>query len=204
MLIGKYLFGMLTHRYHNTGITFTGSIHFSISSAYIQILIFRYDIKFLIYSKVEELMTDITEIPQSEIEEMIIDMPNILPEIVNNWKKEGLIDLEFYKTTPEHAREYGIESKNPLFIKNIFVKENERFKSIGNNIIDYIEKYAKENSHDAIFGHIPNNATFKRKTDYGKVADIDSSVTDITLIKLWLGNKDYSINKNNNDFHKTI
>lgn len=94
-------------------------------------------------------------------------------------KKEGgkidKVDLDFYPTTAEHAKEYGLEAKNPLYVNCLINKKN----------IEYINRYAKANGHDIIFGKIAKNG-------------------DADLTKNWLHDNGYAINAENNDFHKVI
>ena len=94
------------------------------------------------------------------------------------------LDLEFYTTSVEHAKKYGIKkSTAPLFLYKLFVEEEYRLSGIGKKALEYIDEYAKENKHDIVFGHIPDNC-------------------DIDLIKNWLSRNGYSLN--NNDFHKVV
>ena len=93
------------------------------------------------------------------------------------------LDLEFYPTSVEHAKKYGIKkSTAPLFLYKLFVEEY-RLSGIGKKALEYIDEYAKENKHDIVFGHIPDNC-------------------DVDMIKNWLHSKGYAINDDNNDFHK--
>lgn len=94
------------------------------------------------------------------------------------------LDLEFYPTSVEHAKKYGIKkSTAPLFLYKLFVEEEYRLSGIGKKALEYIDEYAKENKHDIVFGHIPDNC-------------------DIDLIKNWLSRNGYLLN--NNDFHKVV
>jgi DNA polymerase III sliding clamp (beta) subunit (PCNA family) len=116
---------------------------------------------------------------------------------IEQFKKQGILDLNFYPTNSEHAKEYGINAKNPLYLQNITVKESDRLKNIGQKVLFYIDEYAKNNGHDVIFGHINQKAKFskdKRKSFF----------SDIEMIKNWLHNNGYSINQDNNDFHKVL
>jgi GNAT superfamily N-acetyltransferase len=109
----------------------------------------------------------------------------------------GIVDLKMTDTTPKHAKEYGLQSLNPLFVQTICVSESKRLKGLGKKALSYIEKYAIENGHDLIFGHIIEKAKFtkdQRKTFF----------CDIDMIKNWLHSNGYSINDENNDFHKVI
>jgi GNAT superfamily N-acetyltransferase len=109
----------------------------------------------------------------------------------------GIVDLKMYDTTPKHAKEYGFQCLNPLFVQTICVSESKRLKGLGTKVLSYIEKYAIENGHDLIFGHITQKAKFtkdKRETFF----------CDIDMIKNWLHSNGYAINNENNDFYKVI
>ena len=41
--------------------------------------------------------------------------------------------VKFYFTTSEHAKEYGLKSKNPIFLKEIFVKKKKETKVMEKN-----------------------------------------------------------------------
>jgi len=101
--------------------------------------------------------------------------------------ERGVVDLEFYNTTSEHASLYGFKSTNPLYVKRIFVNENYRNKGIGSDVLQYLHEYAKENNHDLIFGHIEKK-----------------SEPSIGIIKSLLQKNGYSTIKGNNDFYKYI
>ena len=105
------------------------------------------------------------------------------------------LDLEFYPTSVEHAKKYGIKkSTAPLFLYKLFVEEEYRLSGIGKKALEYIDEYAKENKHDIVFGHIPQKATMTKD-------DRPTHFCDIDLIKNWLHSKGYTINDDNNDFH---
>ena len=110
---------------------------------------------------------------------------------------EGIVDLKMYDTTPEHAKEYGLQSINPLYIQTICVSEPKRLKGLGKKVLAYIEKYAIENGHDVVFGHITQKAKFTKD-------ERETFFCDIDMIKNWLHSNGYAINDNNNDFHKVI
>ena len=110
---------------------------------------------------------------------------------------KGIVELKFYETTLEHAREYGLISKNPIYLQTIFVSENSRLKAVGKQVLNYLENYAKKNGNDLIFGHINNKSEFTKD-------DRETFFSDIDMIKYWLHNKGYAINEDNNDFHKLI
>jgi GNAT superfamily N-acetyltransferase len=117
----------------------------------------------------------------------------IIEDLIN----KGIVELKFYETTPEHAREYGIISKKPIYLQTIFVSENSRLKGVGKQVLDYLENYAKNNGNDLIFGHINNKAQFTKD-------DRETFFSDVDMIRYWLHNNGYAINEDNNDFHKLI
>jgi GNAT superfamily N-acetyltransferase len=99
---------------------------------------------------------------------------------------EGIVEIEFYDTTIAHAKEYGIESKKPLYLKRIFVSENNRNKGLGKKLIKYLYDFAVENGNDVIFGHIATKASY------------------IEILKHLLLVNGYTINDKNNDFYIMI
>lgn len=109
----------------------------------------------------------------------------------------GIVDLKMYDTTPEHAKEYGLQSINPLYVQTICVNKSKRLKGLGKKVLAYIEKYAIENGHDVVFGHINQKAKFTKDEREAFFCDID-------MIKNWLHSNGYAINKDNNDFHKIV
>ena len=110
---------------------------------------------------------------------------------------EGIVELKMYETTPEHAREYGISSINPLYIQTICVNNDSRLKGIGKKVLAYIDEYAMNNGNDIVFGHITQKAEFTKDERQNFFCDVD-------LIKNWLYSNGYAINDDNNDFHKVI
>jgi hypothetical protein len=110
---------------------------------------------------------------------------------------KGVVELKMYETTPEHAREYGIGSINPLYIQTICVNNDSRLKGIGKKVLAYIDEYARKNGNDVVFGHITQKAEFTKDERQNFFCDID-------LIKNWLYSNGYAINNDNNDFHKVI
>jgi GNAT superfamily N-acetyltransferase len=116
---------------------------------------------------------------------------------IKNLIINGIIDLKFHQTTPEHAKEYGLKSETPIYIETLFVQKNSRLKGIGKRVLIYLENYAKDNGNDCIFGHINNNSEFTKD-------DRQTFFTDVNMIKYWLNNKGYAVNEDNNDFYKTI
>jgi GNAT superfamily N-acetyltransferase len=99
---------------------------------------------------------------------------------------EGIVEIEFYDTTIAHAKEYGIESKKPLYLKRIFVSENNRNKGLGKKLIKYLYDFAVENGNDVIFGHIATKSSYKE------------------ILKHLLPENGYTINDKNNDFYIMI
>jgi GNAT superfamily N-acetyltransferase len=99
---------------------------------------------------------------------------------------EGIVEIEFYDTTIAHAKEYGIESKKPLYLKRIFVSENNRNKGLGKKLIKYLYDFAVENGNDVIFGHIATKSSY------------------IEILKNLLLENGYTINDKNNDFYIMI
>ena len=99
--------------------------------------------------------------------------------------ESGVVELKMYDTTPEHAKEYGLNANNPLYIQRIFVNENDRNKGLGKEVLQYVDKYAKDNGHDLIFGHIEQKANPSR-------------------VKILLEKNDYTTIVGNNDFYKFV
>jgi hypothetical protein len=88
---------------------------------------------------------------------------------------------EAYDTSIDHAELYGLASKNPLFIKSLLYDD----EIILLRTIISIEKYAKENQYDLIFGHI------------------NDCKIDNEILKVWFNKYNYEITKYN-DFFKYI
>jgi GNAT superfamily N-acetyltransferase len=109
---------------------------------------------------------------------------------------EGL-EIKFYETTPEHAREYGFNVSKPIFFKHLLVDINKRNRGNGKALLDMVQEYAEKNNYDLIFGYIPNDAEFTKD-------DRKSFFSDIEMIKNWLFRNGYAINPENNDFHKVL
>ena len=110
---------------------------------------------------------------------------------------KSILELNFYETTPEHAKEFGIEAKKPLYVKNLCVSENERLKGIGKKVLNYLEDYARKNRNDVIFGYVARKASFTKDSRQSFFCDVD-------MIKNWLHNNGYAINEESNDFHKVV
>jgi GNAT superfamily N-acetyltransferase len=118
---------------------------------------------------------------------------NEINELIN----KGSVELNFHETTPEHAKQYGIEAKKPFYVQNLCVSENERLKGIGKKVLSYLEDYASKNGNDVIFGHVAAKASFTKDSRQSFFCDVD-------MIKNWLHNNGYAVNDDNNDFHKVI
>ena len=119
---------------------------------------------------------------------------------IERYIEQGVLELNFYPTNSEHAKEHNINAKNPLYIQNLKVKESERLKFIGKKVLLYLDEYAQKNGHDVIFGYISQKATMTKdnRTGYFTV------FTDIDYIKHWLFRNGYAVNSEDNDFHKVI
>lgn len=110
---------------------------------------------------------------------------------------KGVVELKIHKTTTAHAKEYGIESRNPLYVQSIYVSEHSRLAGTGKRVLEYIDEYAIKNGHDVIFGHISTSAKLTKDNRETLLSDID-------IIKNWLRSKGYQINSDNNDFYKIV
>ena len=119
---------------------------------------------------------------------------------IESYKEQGILELNFYPTNSEHAKEHCVDAKKPLYIQNLIVKESDRLKGYGNKVLNYIDEYAVENGHDVIFGHISQKATMTKDNRTGYFTEF----TDIDWIKHWLFRKGYIVNRENNNFHKVI
>ena len=92
------------------------------------------------------------------------------------------MEMNLYETSPEHALEYGLIAKKPLYLIGIF-------DIINQNLLKRVDENAKNNGNDLVFGHIHAPASKKYS---------------IELIKYQLHNNGYAVNQENNDFHKVI
>ena len=101
--------------------------------------------------------------------------------------EQGIIELKMYDTTPEHAKEYGFESKKPLYIQVISISEGHRQKGIGKKLLKYIDSYAIKNGNDVMFGHISKQAE-----------------PSIDIIKSMLNKAGFITIERNNDFYKLV
>jgi hypothetical protein len=99
------------------------------------------------------------------------------------------MEMKLYETTPEHALEYGLIAKKPLFLIGNF--------EINQNIFERVDEYAKNNGNDLVFGHISEHPAFKR-------GSTETKQSFISLIKYWLHDNGYAVNQENNDFYKLI
>jgi hypothetical protein len=113
---------------------------------------------------------------------------------------QGIVELKMFATKPEHAKEYGLDSVNPLFIQSLNVNENQRLKSVGKKVLQYIDDYAIKNGHDVVFGHITQKAKMTKDNRTGYFTEF----TDIDFIKHWLFRNGYNVNRETNDFYKVI
>ena len=111
--------------------------------------------------------------------------------------EKRIIDLKIYDTEKKHASIYGLDSDKPLFIESFCIDENERLKGIGKTMLEYIDEYAINNGNDLIFGHINRKSSFNKD-------ERQTTFSDVEMIKYWLHRNGYSINENNNDFHKVV
>ena len=110
---------------------------------------------------------------------------------------QGIVELKMFTTKPEHAKEYGLDSINPLYVQSLYVNENDRLKGVGNKVLKYIDDYAIKKGHDVVFGHITQNAKFTKDL-------IETDSSDIDLIKSFLRKNGYETIESNNDFYKII
>jgi len=111
-------------------------------------------------------------------------------------EQDGL-EIKFYETNSEHSNEYGLKSVKPLFLKHIFVDAQKRNRGNGTQLLKMIDEYTEKNNYDLIFGRIPISAEFTKDNRI-------SLFSDIEMIKNWLHKNGYSVNTNNDDFHKLI
>jgi len=116
---------------------------------------------------------------------------------INEMIKSGIIKLNFYDTTTEHAKGFGIDAKKPLYIQELFVSENFRLKGIGKQVLNYLNDYAVDNGNDVIFGYVANKSKFTKDSN-------QTFFSDLNMIRCWFHNNGYAVNDDNNDFHKVI
>lgn len=106
---------------------------------------------------------------------------------VEDFIREGIVELKMYDTTPEHAKKYGLDSVNPLYVQSIYISENQRLKGIGKQVLEYINDYAAKNGHDVVFGHITQKAE-----------------PSVDVIKSMLVKSGFNTCEGNNDFYRII
>lgn len=109
---------------------------------------------------------------------------------------EGL-EIKFYETTTEHAKEFGFNASKPICFKHISVDKKKRNKGNGTQLLKMVQEYAEHNDFDLIFGTIPNDVEFSKDSRF-------TSFSNIEMIKTWLFKNGYSISANNNHFFKAI
>ena len=109
---------------------------------------------------------------------------------------EGL-EIKFFETTSEHAKEYGLKAIKPIFLKHLSVDRKKRNRGNGKALMKMVQEYAEKNNCDLILGTIPNDAEFTKDERV-------SFFSDIEMIKNMLFRNGYSINSDNNDFHKVL
>ena len=100
---------------------------------------------------------------------------------------KGIVELKMFDTKPEHAKEYGLDSINPLYVQTLSVTKNKRLQGIGNKVLQYIDDYAIKNGHDVVFGHITQKAE-----------------PNIDILKSMLIKSGFNTCEGNNDFYKKI
>jgi len=124
---------------------------------------------------------------------------DLLSSSINEMIKSGIVNLNFYETTTEHAKEFGIDAKKPLYIQELFVSEDFRLKGIGKQVLNYLNDYAVDNGNDVIFGYVANNSKFTKDSKFSP-----TFFSDVNIMKCWFHNNGYAVNDDNNDFHKVI
>jgi len=112
---------------------------------------------------------------------------------------EGL-EIKFYETTPEHAKEYGLKATKPVFFNHLSVEIEKRNRGNGKALLKMVQEYSENNNCDLIFGNIPNDATMTKDNRTGHF----TMFTDIDWIKHWLHRNGYAVNQDNNYFHKVL
>jgi hypothetical protein len=100
---------------------------------------------------------------------------------------KGIVELKMFDTKPEHAKQYGLDSINPLYVQTLSVTKNKRLQGIGNKVLQYINDYAIKNGHDVVFGHITQKAE-----------------PNIDILKSMLIKSGFNTCEGNNDFYKKI
>ncbi len=111
---------------------------------------------------------------------------------------ESGIEIKAYQTSPEHAKEYGLQANNPLYVQKVFINPDQRNQGKGKEALRMIEEFARKNNNDVVFGHIADNVQFSSGPDRMGYYE------DMTLAKKWLRSKGYTVSVGNNDFHKVV
>lgn len=109
---------------------------------------------------------------------------------------EGL-EIKFHEATIEQAQAEGFKSVKPISLNYLSVHRKKRNRGNGKALLNMVQEYAEKNNFDLIFGTIPNYAEFSRDERTCFFSDVD-------MIKDWLFRNGYSINADNNVFHKPI
>ena len=109
---------------------------------------------------------------------------------------EGL-EIKFYETTSEQAKELGFKASKPLLLKHISVDKIKRNRGNGKALLEMIQEYAEKNKCDLIMCSISQDAEFTKD-------ETVCFLPDVEIIKWWLHRNGYAINPDNNDFHKVI
>lgn len=111
-------------------------------------------------------------------------------------KHEGL-EFTFNEANTEQAKKYGFNALKPALLNHLSVDRKKRNRSNGTALLNMIQEYAEKFNCDLIFGTIPNDAEFTRDERHCFFSDVD-------MIKNWLFRNGYSVNQDNNDFHKVL
>lgn len=98
---------------------------------------------------------------------------------------------------PKFSEDYnaGI-SKNPIYLKNLVVRCENRRKGVGTDMLKKLDAFAEKNNVDIIFGTIAKGSTYNQKEE--------SFVDDIDCIKGFLQERGYVVNEENRDFYKVV
>jgi hypothetical protein len=70
----------------------------------------------------------------------IVALNGPLPDAITFVEKVVVVELKMFDTKPEHAKEYGLDSVNPLYVQSLCITENQRLKGIGNKVLKYIDE----------------------------------------------------------------
>jgi 8-oxo-dGTP pyrophosphatase MutT (NUDIX family) len=110
------------------------------------------------------------------------------------------LEIKFYESTSEHAKEHGLKASKPIFLKHLSVDKKKRNRGNGKALLNMVQEYVEKHNVDFIFGHIPNDAEITKDNRTGYFTEF----TDIDFIKHWLFRNGYNVNRERNDFHKVI